>query len=118
MSCGCGAQVFGVVPDCATLELVDGADYSWHFTLKYPQGHAQAGQDQPFPAGQLFYRIFTSPVETKWQFTVAGSVASIKVESDEVVKVPDRTRFHLVWLPAGELAGGQVWAIGKVRVVR
>jgi hypothetical protein len=118
MSCACGSQVFGVVPECATLELVEGGDYVWNFELKYPPGHAQAGAPQPFPSGQLFYRIFTDPVETKWQFTIAGSTASIKTESEEVAKIKDRTRFHLVWLPAGELAGGQVWAVGKVRVVK
>ena len=118
MACGCGSQVFGSVPDCATLELVAGADYMWSFELRYPSTHVQAGQPQAFPAGQLFYRIFTAPVETVWPFTVAGAVASMKVEEVEVAKIPDRSRFHLVWLPAGELSGGQVWAVGKVRVVR
>lgn len=118
MACGCGSQVFGVSPDCATLELVDGGDYVWNFELRFPPGHVQAGQPQPFPPGSLFYRIFTVPVETKWQFTVSGAEASIKVESEQVALIPDRTRFHLVWLPVGEMAGGQVWATGKVRVVR
>jgi hypothetical protein len=118
MSCGCGSQIFGVVPGCAILELVPGGDYVWNFDLKYAPGHVLAGQAQVFPAGQLFYRIFTEPVETKWPFTIAGSTASLKVESEDVVKVSDRTKFHLVWLPAGELAGGQVWAMGKVRVAR
>lgn len=117
MSCGCG-QVFGAVPDCATLELVQGADYVWNFVLTYPQGHPLAGQQQPFPPGSLSYRIFTEPTVTVWPFTISGATASIKVESEVVVTIPDRTRFHLVWLPAGEIAGGQVWAVGKVKVVK
>jgi len=118
MSCACGSQIFGVVPGCATLELVEGGDYVWNFELRFPADHAQAGLPQPFPPGSLVYRIFTEPVETVWPFTLSGAVASVKVESEEVAKIKDRTRFHLVWLPAGELAGGQVWATGKVRVVR
>lgn len=118
MSCGCGSSTFGSIPDCATLELVAGGDYMWSFELRYGPSHAKAGQPQPFPAGSLFYRILTEPVETRWPFVISGASASMKIESEDVAKVPDRTRFQLVWLPDGETAGGQVWAMGKVRVAR
>lgn len=115
---GCGSRVFGAVPDCGVLERVTGMDYVWSFELRYPPGHASAGQPQPFPVGgTLSYRIETTP-PTVWQFVIAGAVASIKVESEVADKVPDRTPFKLVWLPPGELGGGQAWAVGKVQVVK
>ena len=115
MSCGCG-QVHGVVPDCLTVALVSGADFVWSEQLFYPSGHALAGQPQPFPPGSLYYEFSTSPLKTVWPFTISGSVASMKVESVEVDKIPARVGVKLRWLPAGELAGAQVWASGKVRV--
>ena len=53
---------------------------------------------------------------TKWPFTISGHTASIKVESEEVNKIPKRTRWHLVFLPTGEVAGGDPVSLGKVRI--
>ncbi len=71
-----------------------------------------------WPAGVLSMELATSPVKTVWTFSVAGSVATLKVESEDADKVPDRTDFVVKFLPAGELAGGQPVILGKVRVVR
>ena len=53
---------------------------------------------------------------TKWPFTVSGSTASLKIESEEVNKILPRTRWHLVFLPAGEAKGGDPVARGRVEV--
>ena len=53
---------------------------------------------------------------TLWEFTIAGTKASLKVESEAVDKVANRTHWQLVWLPAGEPAGGDPVARGVVRV--
>lgn len=53
---------------------------------------------------------------TKWFFNISGSEAVIKVESEEADQIPDRTAFQLVWLPEGEVAGGDAIADGYVKV--
>jgi len=53
---------------------------------------------------------------TKWPFTIAGSTASLKVESEEVDKIQNRTHWQLAFLPTGETAGGDPIARGTVKV--
>lgn len=53
---------------------------------------------------------------TIWPFTISGSTASIKVESDSVDLIVDRTKWNLVFLPSGEPKGGDPVAQGVVRV--
>lgn len=53
---------------------------------------------------------------TQWYFDIVDSVATLKVESDEVNKIQPRTTFQLVYLPEGEPAGGDPIALGYVRV--
>lgn len=53
---------------------------------------------------------------TKWPFTISTSTASIKIESEEVNKIAPRTRWHLIFLPSGEAAGGDPIARGRVTV--
>jgi hypothetical protein len=74
-----------------------------------------AGVLVPVGAGQYFFELETAPVKTVWPFTVTGGVAELKVESSECAGVPERTRFQLVFLPAGELEGGDALALGFVR---
>jgi hypothetical protein len=69
----------------------------------------------PFPAGKLYFELETKP-PTKWEFTISGSRASLKIESEEADKVLARTCWQLVWLPDGEAAGGDPVAYGKVKV--
>lgn len=51
----------------------------------------------------------------KWPFTIDGSQASIKVESDVCDKVAARTEWQLVFLPDDEAAGGEGLALGRVK---
>lgn len=53
---------------------------------------------------------------TFWYFDVQDSVATLKVESEQVNKIQPRTTFQLVFLPDGEPAGGDPIALGYVRV--
>ncbi|WKW87223.1 hypothetical protein SEA_CHARGERPOWER_7 [Mycobacterium phage Chargerpower] len=51
---------------------------------------------------------------TVWPLTVVGASASIKVESEEADKIPNRCRWQLVHLPTGEAAGGDPKQMGLV----
>lgn len=53
---------------------------------------------------------------TIWPFVIAGSEASLKVESEDCDAIPDRTKWQLVFMPDGEAAGGDAVARGVVRV--
>lgn len=53
---------------------------------------------------------------TKWPFTISGDTATLKIESSEVDKIVPRTKWQLVFLPAGEAAGGQAITRGSVVV--
>ncbi|AGY36949.1 tail protein [Mycobacterium phage Fredward] len=53
---------------------------------------------------------------TLWHFDIDGSMAELKVESEEADKVSARTRWQLVFLADGEPAGGDPIARGLVRV--
>jgi len=117
MSCGCeGFIQFGARPLRGEVSLVRGTDLGPQNLTLVTDAVSQT--PKPWPAGSLSMELATLPVKTVWPFTIAGSVASLKVESEEVDKVPDRTDFVVKWLPAGELAGGQAVVIGKVRVCR
>lgn len=70
-------------------------------------------------------RVDTEVVEigqgtkTIWQFEVdprERSVATLKVESEKVDLIRPRTKWYLVFLPAGEAAGGEPLARGMVAV--
>lgn len=52
----------------------------------------------------------------KWDFDIDAETATIKVESYEVDKIPARSRWQLVFLPAGEAEGGDPIARGRVTV--
>ncbi|AFI24917.1 minor tail subunit [Mycobacterium phage SWU1] len=51
---------------------------------------------------------------TIWPFTVNGETATIKVESEEADKIPNRCRWQLVHMPTGEAAGGDAKQLGRV----
>lgn len=53
---------------------------------------------------------------TIWPFVISGSVASIKVESEDADFVGNRTPYQLVFKPEGEEAGGDPLARGRVLV--
>ena len=53
---------------------------------------------------------------TLWNFVITGSTATIKVESEEVNKILNRCDWQLVFLPQGEVAGGDPVGLGLVSV--
>ena len=104
-------SVIGVDLEPDVLVLVKNRDFKWAFDnvdLK--------DQPQTFPAGKLYFELQTGPTPTKWEFIISGSRASLKVESEDVAKIPARTKWQLVWLPDGEPAGGDPVARGLVKV--
>ncbi|AMS01000.1 hypothetical protein SEA_ARCHERNM_6 [Mycobacterium phage ArcherNM] len=51
---------------------------------------------------------------TIWDFVIEGSLASLKIESDKADQIGERTKWQLVFLPEGEVAGGDPIARGTV----
>lgn len=56
------------------------------------------------------------PEFTIWTFDITGSMATLKVESEEVAKIVARTPWQLVWLASGEPAGGDPLDLGIVQI--
>lgn len=54
---------------------------------------------------------------TIWSFDITGPDAVIKIESDKVDEIPYRCDWQLVFLPAGEAAGGDPVTRGRVKRV-
>lgn len=85
------------------------------------QGDASAlGNDANTPGIQPAVEVYSvnpgkEPI-TLWHFDIEGTLASLKVESEEADKVQARTIWQLVFLPAGEPAGGEPVARGRVWV--
>jgi hypothetical protein len=102
--------VIGVDIEPDVLVLTKHRDFKWVF-----ENVDKDNNPIPFPAGKLFFELGTAPV-VKWEFVIAGSRATLKVESEQVDKVQARTCWQLVWLPDGEAAGGDPVAFGKVKV--
>lgn len=92
------------------LILQKGRDFRWQF-----QHVDESGAPVNFPAGSLYFEFDTSPVTT-WTFQITGSNTTLKVESTAVDLIPARTRWQLVFRPAGEAAGGDPVARGTVSV--
>ena len=103
-------STIGVDLETSCLVLTRHRDFKFTFDF-----YDENGVQQPFPAGQLYFEVYQSPV-LKWPFTIVGAQATVKVESDVVDKVPARTRWQLVWLPDGEPAGGDPLARGLVKI--
>ncbi|AEL17838.1 minor tail protein [Mycobacterium phage Trixie] len=51
---------------------------------------------------------------TTWDFVIEDHLASIKIESDKADEIAERVKWQLVFLPEGELAGGDPIARGTV----
>ena len=92
-----------------TLVLTRGRDFQWVFV-----NLDDAMEEAEFPAGELL--IVFPEIEAEWPFTIDGTRASIKVESEDVDLIPNRALFHLVWMPEDEEAGGEAIAVGRVVV--
>jgi hypothetical protein len=106
-------SVIGIEMPADSLVLTAGRDFKWNFEFVN-----DAGEPEDYPAGDLYFEFPTvldgdDPV--RWTFTIADSVATLKVESTEADAIPDRTKWQLVFLPDGEPTGGDPVAIGKVK---
>lgn len=53
---------------------------------------------------------------TRWPFSISGSTATIKVESEVAALIQPRTQWQLVFLPSGEAAGGDPIDMGRVQI--
>lgn len=105
-------MAIGVKPESDTLYLWRGRDFKWNF-----DNLDVSGALQDFPAGELFFELEVGGAEpVKWVFEILGSRATLKVESEAVDLVPDRTLWQLVFLADGEASGGD--PISRGRVVR
>ena len=87
--------------------LTAGRDMDWGIEFTEP-----CGTPVDIAHGDLF---FDFPNSDRWFFTVSGNKATLKVESEVVDRVADRSRWQLVFLPHGEAAGGVCLARGYVR---
>jgi hypothetical protein len=94
------------------LYLTRGRDFKWAYKLVDANGNPV-----DFPPGKLYFELLTDPL-TKWEFSITGDEAVVKIESEIVDCVPDRTKWQLVFLPEGEAAGGDPVALGTVKVQR
>lgn len=103
-------SVIGTELDASSLVLTKNRDFRWHFV------NLGAGDvPEAFPAGSLYFELETSPTTT-WSFNISGDTASLKVESEAVNLIPNRTRWQLVFRVTGEAAGGDAVARGTVMV--
>lgn len=105
-------SVIGVELDLVDLVLVKNRDFKWNF-----QHLDDDGIPSDFPSGSLYFELYHTTIPTLWTFTVSGALATLKVESDVVNTVPNRTKWQLVFKATGEAAGGDPLARGIVRVL-
>lgn len=106
-------SVIGVSLQSDQLVLTKGRDFKWAF-----QNLDAGGNAEDFPPGDLYFEfalLDESDELVRWDFTIDGDLAEIKVESVGVDAIPARTKWQLVFLAEGEAAGGDPVAIGQVR---
>lgn len=104
-----GGPIVGTELPPGALLLTHGRDFDWSCTNRDSTGAPTA-----FPPGALFLELATTPITT-WDFTIAGNTASVHVESTALAAIAEGTPWQLVFLPAGEDAGGYPLALGVVR---
>lgn len=105
------AAVLGVALGRDTLILTRGRDFRWAF-------ECVDEHDNPidYPPGELFIELLVDGAPLRWLFTISGALAQVKAESEVADLIPAGTPWQLVWLPAGELSGGDPLALGVVKV--
>lgn len=80
------------------LNLITGDDFKWSYTWK-PDGV----NAENFPANRELYYEFKNGTGgawtggSKWSYVIAGSVATIRVESDIADAMANRTAYRLVF---------------------
>ncbi|MGW6624219.1 LtfC-like domain-containing protein [Nocardia sp. NPDC055002] len=102
----------GIRLDADTLVLWKNRDFKWNF-----ENIGISGAPAPFPPGRLYFELQTGTTPTEWDFVIAGSLATLKVESENVLETLNKVRWQLVFLADGEAAGGDPIARGTVTVI-
>ena len=103
-------MIIGVELEQVDLVLTRNRDFKWAFENLDANGIKTA-----FPAGTLYFELYHTSTPTVWPFTIVGSAATIKVESQVVDTIPARTKWQLVFRASNESAGGDPLAYGTVR---
>lgn len=103
--------VIGVDLPQDELVLVKGRDFKWAFINLDSDGNSEN-----FPGGSLYFELKGNGVDTTWPFIISGATATIKVESEVVDAIPNRTRWQLVFRQTAEAVGGDPLARGVVRI--
>lgn len=105
------SSVIGLELPVDSLILTRGRDFRCAFQLTDDDG-----VPVPFPPGALFFELTTQSGVVRWDFDINESLVSIKVESENADAIAAKTLWQLVWLPDGEVSGGDAKARGKVVV--
>lgn len=79
------ADQIGITPQKADLVLSTGGDFQWSFVWK----------DGDFPTGSALYLLVGS--SEKWDFTINGDIATIKIESEVADLVAANTPYRMVF---------------------
>lgn len=102
------SETIGIELESDQLVLTKGRDFKWSF-----ENLDTEKQPIAYPEGDLFFEFSNGE---EWHFVIDDMLASLKVEHTEVALVPARTKWQLVFLEAGEVAGGDPIARGQVLV--
>lgn len=130
-----GEAIKNAVANIAELgDILSVVDVKFWWDRRFTVEFVGALANTPMPAITVDATTLTGPVDppeinvvvtapghgktTKWPFAISGSTASIKVESEVVDTIANRTEWDLVWKPQGEPAGGDPVARGVVRYQR
>lgn len=105
------SSVIGIELPIDSLVVTRGRDFRCAFQLTDDDG-----VPVPFPPGALFFELKPDSGTVRWNFAIEESMASIKVESEDVDVIPAKTPWQLVWLPEGEASGGDAKARGRLVV--
>jgi hypothetical protein len=75
------------------------------------------GVSGPWPAGDLWLELYTTPAHLQWHYVLSGSTATITVPAAIVDTVPETPiGWQLVWKPATDTGTGECVALGCVEV--
>ena len=81
-------------------------------TLEYVDVRGVSG---PWPPGDLYLELKTTPAMTQWHYTIAGTTATLSVPAATVDTMPQgEFGYQLVFKPAGDTGSGECVALGCV----
>ena len=70
------------------------------------------GVSGPWPPGDLFLELKTTPALTEWHYSLSGSTATLLVTAATADTIPDEIGWQLVWRPTGDTGSGEAVALG------